>query len=607
MSNKDIEQRILNYDLEIGDLEDYKKEDFVSTVTGMINALYVLMKHADKNVELIDGILEVLENTVEEKEEENLKIIIELIDRLNNRIDATYNKKNKNNIAPLRIRLIRIIKEIENTKRDEVKSDILKIIRKVVYDDKNITNVEAIINNRKNIDFKIIDEIFSSVLEDYVSSFKEDDIKYFYKVIIIFVKSCFYKDLEKNSERYMTILNNGAKKEHVKLLIDRLNNKYILLDDLKKKYDISTNNNLIYIKPSIKNCNYERHDFRYQKVFTIDEEDNKCNDDGLYIEKNKNGTYTLYIHISDAPSLIEKDSYLDFMAYKMGETIYLKDDEFTAYPEVVSNNLGSLLQGNMRNVITYKFLVTPDFQIDPDSFSIERGLINVNRCLSYNWVDKKLQKDELDDIGSRLRALDIITTLLKNNNLHKDIYRTTENKTTGIITNSSLAGKSKSAKIVQELMILTNSYVDKYFVERNFPYIHRVHNAPSNDIDKDIMLILGIDPYTLLNNPKCAKIVNAVKEKYLNAEYSGISGPHYGLGLDYYSHSTSPLRRYADALGQYTIYDIVFNNNVDDKTIYKWESIIKEVCPYLNERIKNNALFANEYNYLVSKRKIRKK
>ena len=177
MSNKEIEQRILNYDLEIGDLEDYKKEDFVSTVTGMINALYVLMKHADKNVELIDGILEVLENTVEEKEEENLKIIIELIDRLNNRIDATYNKKNKNNIAPLRIRLIRIIKEIENTKRDEVKSDILKIIRKVVYDDKNITNVEAIINNRKNIDFKIIDEIFSSVLEDYVSSFKEDDIK----------------------------------------------------------------------------------------------------------------------------------------------------------------------------------------------------------------------------------------------------------------------------------------------------------------------------------------------------------------------------------------------------------------------------------------------
>lgn len=607
MSNKEIEQRILNYDLEIGDLEDYKKEDFVSTVTGMINSLYVLMKHADKNVELIDSIFQQIEEIIKEENEENKKIIIKLVKKLNNRIDATYNKKSKNIVSRLKAKLSRIINEIENKKQEELQTDIFNLIYKVIYDDKNITNVEAVISNRKNIDFKIIDEIFASVLEDYVCSFKEEDIKYFYKVIIIFVKSCFYKDLEKNSERYITILNNGSKKEHVKLLLDRLNNKNILLDDLKKKYDVTTNNDLIYVKHNLKPHNYEISDFRYQRVFTIDDEGNKCNDDGLYIEKNKDGTYSLYIHISAVPSLIKKDSYLDFMAYKMGETIYLKDAEFTAYPENVCNNLGSLLEGKTRNVVTYQFLVTPDFQIDPDSFVIKKGLINVNRCLSYNWVDKKLQKEELDDIGSRLRALDIITTLLKNNNLHKDIYRTTENKTTGIITNSSLAGKSKSAKIVQELMILPNFHVDKYFVERNLPYIHRVHNAPSNDIDKDIMLILGIDPYTLLNNPKCAKIVNAVKEKYLNAEYSGISRPHHGLGLDYYSHSTSPLRRYADALGQYTIYDIVFNNNVDDKTIYKWESIIKEVCPYLNERLKNNALFASEYNYLVSKRKIRKK
>ena len=295
------------------------------------------------------------------------------------------------------------------------------------------------------------------------------------------------------------------------------------------------------------------------------------------------------------------------MAYKMGETIYLKDHEITVYPERVCNDLGSLLERKTRNVITYKFLVTPDFQIDPDSFIMKRGIVNINRCLSYDWVDKKIRKDENNDLISRLRALDIITTILKNNNIHKDVYRMAENKTTGIITNSSLAGKSKSAKIVQELMILTNSYVDKYFVERGYPYIHRVHSAPSPEIDKDIMYVLGIDSETLLNNPKCAKIINAVKERYLNAEYSSISSPHHGLGLEFYSHSTSPLRRYADALGQYIIYDIIFNNNVDDKTIYKWESIVKEACPYLNERIKTNSLFASEYNYLVGKRKIRKK
>ena len=206
-----------------------------------------------------------------------------------------------------------------------------------------------------------------------------------------------------------------------------------------------------------------------------------------------------------------------------------------------------------------------------------------------------------------LKALDFITTILKNNNIHKDIYRAAENKTTGKKTNSLIADKSNAAKIVQEMMILVNSSVDRYFVDRGYPYIHRIHNAPTSEIDQDIMLLLGIDRKTLLNNPKCARILKAVKEKYLNAEYSSISSPHHGLGTNYYSHSTSPLRRYADALGQYIMYDIVFNNRIDEKIIYYWENVVKEVCPYLNERIKNNALFASEYNYLVSKRKIRKK
>ena len=163
MSNKEIEQRILNYDLEIGDLEDYKKKDFVSTVTGMINALYVLMKHADKNVELIDSIFQQIEEIIKEENEENKKIIIKLVKKLNNRIDATYNKKNKNIVSRLKAKLSRIINEIENKKQEELQTDIFNLIYKVIYDDKNITNIEAIINNRNNIDFKIIDEIFSSV------------------------------------------------------------------------------------------------------------------------------------------------------------------------------------------------------------------------------------------------------------------------------------------------------------------------------------------------------------------------------------------------------------------------------------------------------------
>lgn len=608
MSNREIEQKILNYDLEIYELEEYLDENFVSVMTGMVDALYVLMKHANKNRELIDDIFKEIEGVVtEEKEEVKLKLIVELIKKLNNRIEATYNKKSKNDIIGLKNRLIKILREIENKKADEINNNIMHIFMKLIYEEKSIENIEALIKSKKNIEYKIIDEIFSSVLEDYVSATEEENINYFYKVIVIFVKSCFNKDLSKNSEKYMKILNSGSKREHVKLLIDRLNNKKILQEDLKKKYDVSTNNHLCYKDSEYNLCDYARHDYTYQKVITIDDEGNECNDDGLFIEKNNDGSYTLYIHISDIPTLIKKDSYLDIMAYKSAETIYLCDNEITVYPENISNNLGSLLEGNVRNVITYRFIVNPNFEIDPDCFKIERSIIKVGKSLSYNEVDRRLKKVGNNYTDTMLVALNCISSILKSGNLYKDIYRKTENKTTGEVTNSSLANKSNAAKIVQEMMILTNSYVDKYFVQRGYPYIHRIHNAPSSDIDKNIMLILGIDSDTLRNNPKCVKILNAVKERYLNAEYSSTSAKHYGLGLDYYSHSTSPLRRYADALGQYVMYDILFNENFDDKTIYKWEHILKEACPYLNERIKNNALFASEYNYLVAKKKIRKK
>lgn len=608
MSNREIEQKILNYDIEICELEEYIDDNFENVVKGMIGALYVLLKKSKKNENKIQDIFKELEYIVEEEKNQiRLTLIGQLIDTLNKRIESTFNNKNKNDISVVRDRMLKITNLIKDKEKNKKYKNVVNILEKIIYKDKEIDKIEAILGNKKNLEYGQFEQVLINILEKYCVLSNEEDIKYYYKVIMILIKGHFSNEISKQKNKFLDILKLYNDKKHVQLLAKRFQDIIITVDELIDKYDVSYNNNLLYIKQDTNICEYMRHDYRYQKVFTIDDEGNECNDDALYIEKNKDGTYTLYIHISDVPSLIKKDDYLDLRAYKNAETIYLRDSEFTMYPENVSNNIGSLLEGKTRNVITYKYLITPHFEIDLDSFIMKRGVIKVDRCLSYNNVDKRLQREDLNDLNTRLKALDFITTILKNNNIHKDIYRAAENKTTGKKTNSLIADKSNAAKIVQEMMILVNSSVDRYFVDRGYPYIHRIHNAPTSEIDQDIMLLLGIDRKTLLNNPKCARILKAVKEKYLNAEYSSISSPHHGLGTNYYSHSTSPLRRYADALGQYIMYDIVFNNRVDDKTIYYWENVVKEVCPYLNERIKNNALFASEYNYLVSKRKIRKK
>lgn len=608
MSNREIEQKILNYDIEICELEEYIDDNFENVVKGMIGALYVLLKKSKKNENKIQDIFKELEYIVEEEKNQiRLTLIGQLIDTLNKRIESTFNNKNKNDISVVRDRMLKITNLIKDKEKNKKYKNVVSILEKIIYKDKEIDKIEAILGNKKNLEYGQFEQVLVNILEKYCVLNDEEDIKYYYKVIMILIKGHFSNEISKQKNKFLDILKLYNDKKHVQLLAKRFQDIIITVDELIDKYDVSYNNNLLYIKQDTNICEYMRHDYRYQKVFTIDDEGNECNDDALYIEKNKDGTYTLYIHISDVPSLIKKDDYLDLRAYKNAETIYLRDSEFTMYPENVSNNIGSLLEGKTRNVITYKYLITPHFEIDLDSFIMKRGVIKVDRCLSYNNVDKRLQREDLNDLNTRLKALEFITTILKNNNIHKDIYRAAENKTTGKKTNSLIADKSNAAKIVQEMMILVNSSVDRYFVDRGYPYIHRIHNAPTSEIDQDIMLLLGIDRKTLLNNPKCARILKAVKEKYLNAEYSSISSPHHGLGTNYYSHSTSPLRRYADALGQYIMYDIVFNNRVDEKTIYYWENVVKEVCPYLNERIKNNALFASEYNYLVSKRKIRKK
>jgi len=608
MRSKDFEQKILNYELEISDLEEYLDDDFKEVVTGMINSLYTLFKHPKNNRNLIGEIFLELEILIKLQEEDiKLKLIINLIENLNKKIEASYNNKSKNDIIGYRNRLLQIIQNIKIKQERMCENNITCILRKLIYEEKDLDKIRIVVRSKKHIDYHSFEEIFCNILEQYIYLENEEEINYFYKVIILFIESTFNKLILKDVNKYLKILNKGSKKEHVKLIEDRLKDKSIDLDSLERKYDINSSNLLIYDGSVITECPFMRHDYTYQKVITIDDDDNVCNDDGFYIERNRDGSYTLYVHIADIPSLLKKDSLIDLHAYKKAETIYLKDREISLYPEIISNNLGSLLEGCRRNVITYVFKLSPSLEVDPDSFTVKRGIIDVHKSLSYNEVDKIIRKDHDRELDVMIKTLSILASILKSNNIHKDIYRSIENKATGQDTNSARSSKSAAAKIVQELMILVNKHVDAYFVRRGYPYIHRVHDEPTSEIDRDLMLILGLDAEILANNPKCVKILNAVKENYLNARYSAEPGFHYGLGIENYSHSTSPLRRYADSLGQYIMYDILFNCNFDDKTIYYWEQVIKEACPYLNERIQNNELFSSEYNYLLSKRKIRKR
>lgn len=609
MDSKKIKQKILNYELEISSLEKYLNDDFKNTITGMINALFSLLRHSTKNEKMIEEIIKEIEYLVEEEEEKvRLKLICKLLEEINDRINNYFSKKNKNEIDDLRKRLINVL-NLTKTKMENEKDISSQILHNIIFIDKDLAKLRAIVNNDSKISFKKIDKIFLEVLSEYLKLEDEEEIKYYYKVITIFLKSLYRNKFLYNTGKYVNLLEKNKNKYHVNLIIDRLQNKPIFFADLESKYDIKFDNQLQY-QENKEMSKLLRYDYTMKNVLTIDESGNLCNDDAFSVERNSDGTYTLYIYISDVPGYIKKDDQIELMAYKKAETIYLKDGSIPMFPSEFSNYYGSLIESQTRKVIAFVFKFTPTFEIIPDSFAIRRANIKVNKNLSYMEANNLIKYGN-SDTAKMLRVMSKMAESMKKDNVFKDIYRKIENKTksnsNNEMTNSSFAQVSPADNIIQEMMILVNHFVAKYFSNRDFPYIYRVHNEPSEDIKDELIMLLELAPETLINNPNCEKTLNLVKESYLNAKYDINPNKHYGLNLTVYSHSTSPLRRYADTLGQYIMHDLIFNGNIEDKNIYKWEKILKEVIPYLNERDKLDVLFVNEYNYLCSKKRIRKK
>ena len=194
MESKYIESKILNYDLEIKQLEEYFNENFKEAVTGMINSLYVLLKHPKKNIELIEDIFSELESLVKlEEEEVKLKLIINLIETLNKRIEASYNNKSKNDICGFRTRLNKINQSIKIKQERMSDNNITSILRKLIYEEKDLDKIQTILKSRKHIDYQSIEELFQEVIEQYVLLNDEEEIKYYYKLIMLFIESTFNK------------------------------------------------------------------------------------------------------------------------------------------------------------------------------------------------------------------------------------------------------------------------------------------------------------------------------------------------------------------------------------------------------------------------------
>lgn len=612
IDNKTIKKFILNSTNDLDELIYYLDKDYKPTIEGIFNALFPLLKLYPQNQGRVDYLLGILEQIIELKPSNELTLMLGPITDLDNKINSLPLKTRMQLNYPYQ-RIKKIVDEIDKKSLTELESGKLKYLEYLIFQNQDLFLIDNFIERNQSLLTKknkdgndIVEEILKIYL--YLNDKEIDKINYYYHVLLIILTNNNHHNFQKNKKKYYRLIKESkvAYKEHIIKIIELLvSNFQVDLSEIEEKYNINFNFHKAILKETenIQTDSNPRENYLYQNCLTIDGEDTNCLDDALYIEKNTNNTYTLYIHIIDIPSIIPYNSLINEEARKRIKTCYLRQNQILLYPEIISYNKASILEDQPRNVITYIFTLDENFNLISEKPTIKLGQINNRHRLTYGEVDNMYNSFSNDELTTQINWLAKFSEERRKTNPQKEKYRLYENIINRQINHESLKlDYSVSANIVHETMILVNYAAAKTFKELNYPYIYRKVIIPSSDyIERQIQTIKQLDS-TIIEDKT---FINKIKESAMESIYSDKPVQHTGLKLPCYSHSTSPARRYPDAFCQYITHDLIINQNT--KNIHLWDYRTKELVKYLNTKEIEIERFTSEYNYLSYRKLIKKK
>lgn len=377
-----------------------------------------------------------------------------------------------------------------------------------------------------------------------------------------------------------------------KIIADAYNIKSDFDEELLKIAD-EINNNAIF------DCK-DRIDLRNIKTITIDGETSKDLDDAISIEKIED-KYKVYVHISDVSHFIDIDSPLDLEARSRGNSSYLIDKVYNMFPEILSNNIMSLNENEDRFAITLIFIIDNEGNIIESN--ICRSLIKSYRRLSYDYAENIINKKVEEEnwlIELMNNAIELKNILHKKRKEGKGLeFDNTDIKIIldeeGYPIEFYGEEKKESAHIIEELMLLTNSEIAKKLKDYDGA-LYRYHGLPDKYRFNNFKILAHNKGYELKKLPNenydiksfVENIKGKSEEKLLipvllrsmtPSSYSVINKSHFGLGFDYYTYFTSPIRRYADLIIHRIVKLVLIDGN---KEI---DSKLKDLCNDLSEKL----------------------
>jgi len=355
-----------------------------------------------------------------------------------------------------------------------------------------------------------------------------------------------------------------------------------------------------------------RRDLRHLPIVTIDGEDAKDLDDGVYVERLKNGNYLLGVYIADVSYYIRENTVLDTEARERGTSVYLVDRVLPMLPRRLSNGICSLNAGEDRLAMSAHMEI--DHQGQVVNYEIFPSVIRVIQRFTYTVVRKILvEHDETliaehEGLMKQLENMERLCRILRERRMRRGAidFDFPELKVkldeTGKPIEIVKRMRSLSESIIEEFMLVANETVAEHMHKLNVPFVFRVHEEP--DAEKMVKL------NTLLHNfgqniPKVDEVQPGSLQKVLTriagrpeeriistvmlrslkqARYESQNIGHFGLAATYYTHFTSPIRRYPDLIVHRVIRETFSTGDISAKRREKLTAMLPEIAMHSSER-----------------------
>ncbi len=350
-----------------------------------------------------------------------------------------------------------------------------------------------------------------------------------------------------------------------------------------------------------KSENPQRRDFRDRVTMTIDPIDAKDFDDALSFMRLPNGNVEIGIHIADVSHYVRENDVIDKEAQARGTSIYLVDRVIPMLPEVLSNDLCSLRPHEDRLAFSAVFEMNADAGIVGEWYG--QTIIHSNRRFSYEDAQQVLDTqsgDYLDELNEMMR----LGRLLRSRR-YKDGAIAFEQPEVKFVLDENKKPLKVVAKVrtetmlmIEDFMLLANQRVSEYIYKlsqdsgKDMAFIYRIHDVPDPERIEELAMFIHALGYefetkhgvvSAKNINKLLKEVEGKPEENLiktatirsmaKAIYSTKNIGHFGLAFKYYTHFTSPIRRYPDLMAHRMLRRHLDRSTIGQSEMLKYEKL----------------------------------